>query len=373
MACPTGRVRARLQRERKENNVNHIEVLKRALTITWKYRALWLIGLLLVVAGGGVTGGFSGASSAASGNDPRWESQGDNWSFGRNYHTFDDMWADIGPYVATVAVAVAVLFVAALIIGVVKVIARYVTRTSLLQMVNQYEESGEQVGFWSGLRRGWSRSAFRLFTISLGLKLPLTLLMVLSIGSLVTLGVLSITTETGPGIALGIALVLLVIPIILVGAVVGAILGPVIEVAYRTCALKGTGAWEAIRSAFGLVRRNLGATALQWLLLVGLNIAWNILLIPVNILLVVLGLFIGGVPAVALGGLGGLATGSPVGLGIGALAYIPVFILVLAVPNVLLTTAATIFHSTTWTLAYREIELVDGGRQGARLAAAAAD
>ena len=354
--------------------MNHIEVLKRALHITWKYRALWLIGLLLVLAGGGVTGGFSGASNgAASGNEHQGQGEWDNWSFGRNYDRFEEMWADIGPYVATVAVALAVLFVAALIVGVAKVIARYVTRTSLVQMVNQYEESGEQVGFWSGLRRGWSRSAFRLFLISLALKLPLALVMVLSIGSLVTLGVLSIVTETGPGIALGIVLILLAIPIILVGAVVGAILGPVTEVAYRTCALKGIGAWEAIRSAFGLVRRNLGATALQWLLLVGLNIAWNILLIPVNILLVALGLFVGGIPALALGGLGGLATGSPAGLGLGVLAFVPLFILVLAVPNVLLTTAATIFHSTTWTLAYREIEMVDGGRQGAGLAAAAAD
>jgi hypothetical protein len=183
---------------------------------------------------------------------------------------------------------------------------------------------------------------------------------------------MSMVTETTAGIATGIGLVLLVIPIILVGAVVGAILGPVTEIAYRTCAIKGTGAWESIRLAFGLVRRNLGATALQWLLLVGLNIAWNVLLIPVNVALVALGLFVGGIPALALGGLGSLATGSPLGLGFGALAFIPVFLLVLAVPNLLLTTMATIFHSTTWTLAYREIETVDGGRQGARLVAAVA-
>ena len=80
-------------------------------------------------------------------------------------------------------------------------------------------------------------------------------------------------------------------------------------------------------------------------------------------MLVVLGLIAGGVPALALGGLGGLAGGSPLGLGIGTLAFIPLFILVLAVPNIVLTTAATIFHSTTWTLAYREIVTVDAGRQ----------
>jgi hypothetical protein len=199
--------------------------------------------------------------------------------------------------------------------------------------------------------------------ISLGLKLPLILLMIVSIGALGTLGIMSIITESGPGIALGIALLVLLIPVALIGAVVSAILGPVTEVAYRTSALEKVGAWQAIVSAIGLIRRNLGATALQWLLLFGLGIAWNIVLVPINIVLVGLGLLAGGVPALALGGLGSLATGSPLGMGIGALAFIPLFILVMAVPNIIFTTAATIFHSTTWTLAYREIVTVDAGRQ----------
>jgi hypothetical protein len=155
----------------------------------------------------------------------------------------------------------------------------------------------------------------------------------------------------------------LLVPVALVGAVVSAILGPVTEVAYRTSALAKVGAWQAIGSSISLIRRNLGATALQWLLLSGLGIAWKIVLVPVNILLVVLGLLAGGVPALALGGLGSLATGSPLGMGIGALAFIPLFILVMAVPNIVLATAATIFHSTTWTLAYREMVTVDAGGQ----------
>ena len=148
--------------------MDHIKVLKRALHITWKYRALWLIGLLLVLAGGGVTGGFSrasgGASSGAGGDGRSWGGDWEDWPY---YRDFSDLWREIAPIVITVAIIVAALIVLALLIGVIKVIARYVTRVSLIHMVNQYEETDEGVDFWSGLRLGWSRSAFRLFLISL--------------------------------------------------------------------------------------------------------------------------------------------------------------------------------------------------------------
>ena len=351
--------------------MDHIKVLKRAVHIAWKYRALWWVGLLLVLAGGGVAGGFSGAPGGASsgprGDSRPWQGEWGNWP---HYRSFSDAWEEVAPILAGAAVLIAVLLVAAVLIGIVKVIARYVTRASLIQMAYQYEETGEQVGLRSGLRLGWSRSAFRLFLISLSLKLPLALLMGLSIGGLVTLGVLGIVNESGPETVLSVVLFLLFIPVGLLGVGVGAVLGPIIEVAYRICAVEKVGAWEAIRSALGLIRRNLGATALQWLLLIGLRIAWSIALIPVNLLLVMLGLLIGGLPALALGGLGALATSGPlVGIGIGMLVFVPVFLLVVGLPNVILTTVATVFHSTVWTLTYRELKAIDGGLQAESAAA----
>ncbi len=147
--------------------MDHVKVLKRALHIAWRYRALWWVGLLLVLAGGGVTGGFSGrmpggASSGARGDGRPWQGEWENWP---NYRSFSDAWEEVAPILAGAAVLIAVLLVVAVLIGIIKVIARYVTRASLIQMVAQHEETGEEVGFRSGLRLGWSRSAFRLFLI----------------------------------------------------------------------------------------------------------------------------------------------------------------------------------------------------------------
>ena len=73
-------------------------------------------------------------------------------------------------------------------------------------MVNQYEETGEETGFRGGLRLGWSRSAFRLFLISLMLRLPVAVLMLLLIGPLITFAVLAFASGPEPAIALGIML-----------------------------------------------------------------------------------------------------------------------------------------------------------------------
>ena len=340
--------------------MDHIKILKRALHITWKYRALWLVGLLLVLAGGGVMGG-SGASSGSSGGgsgrdgDPSATGDGPGWT------DFSAFWHDAGPIIVAVAVAILLILALFVLLGIVAAVVRYVTRVSLIRMVDEYEETGEELGFRSGLGRGWSGSAFHLFLISLVLKLPIALLMLGLIVPMVGLAVLSFVNGGGAPIALGVVLILLIIPVVLVGVALGAVVGPVVQVSYRACALEGLGAWEAIRSAFGLIRRNLGATALQWLLLVGLGIAWRIALLPVNLLLIVLGFLAGGLPALAVGGLAGLGLGWPWGIGLGMLVFIPVFILIVALPNVALDTLATVFHSTTWTLTYRELVVIDSG------------
>jgi len=339
--------------------MDHVKILKRALYITWRYRALWLVGLLLVLAGGGVMsgGGSLNGSSGGGGRDGGSSGSG----FDRGWTDFSDFWEDAGPIVVGVALAIAFIIALSVLLGIVAAVVRYVTRVSLIRMVDEYEETGEELGFRSGFGRGWSRSAFRFFLISLVLKLPVALLMLGLIVPLVGLAVLGFVNGSGGTIALGVVLILLIIPVVLLGVALGAVVGPVVQVSYRACALDGIGFWEAIRSALGLIRRNLGATALQWLLLVGLRIAWSIALLPVNLLLVVLGFMVGGLPALALGGLTGLGLGWPWGLGLGLLVFLPVFILIVALPNVAFNTLATVYHSTTWTLTYRELVVIDSG------------
>jgi MFS family permease len=344
--------------------VDHFKVLKRALQITWKYRALWLVGLLLVLAGGGVVGGFSGPP----GSSPRASGDGEAWRdfpYSRSYSEdeLDEFWEDWGPIVVTVGIILLLLVVLGIVIGIVKVVLRFVTRVSLIEMVDRYEENGEEVGFWDGLRLGWSRSALHLFLINLTFKLPLALLAILFIGTFVTLAVMGFVTESGPGIALGVLLILLIIPVSMVVALIGALLGPVTQVSHRACVLEERSAWDAIRSGLSLIRDNLGATALQWLLLVGLRIAWAIVLFPVRLIVGLLGLFISGVPALLLGGLVALITGSWFGFLAGLVALIPLMILLVGLPELVLTAVATIFHSVVWTLTYREFKALNGGEQ----------
>lgn len=343
--------------------MDHLRILKRAWQITWKYRALWLVSLLLVLAGGGVmSGSGSGGGSSASssgGNSERWRGEwGKQWGPGMDPA---EVWQKIAPIVIVIAIIVLALIALGILIGVISVFVRYVTRTSLIQMVQHFEETGEETGVGPGLRLGWSRSAFRLFLINLILKLPVALVMVLLISTLVGVAILGFITESGPGIAMGVLVILLIIPVIMLGIAISVVLGPIIEVAHRACVIEGLGAWEAIVEGFGLIRRNLGATALQWLLLIGLGIAWTIALIPVNLILVILGFIVGGLPALLVGGAAAAVLSWPWGLALGILILIPFMLLVVGLPNLALSTLATVFYSTTWTLTYRELRVLDVG------------
>ncbi len=340
--------------------MDQIKILKRAFQISWKYRALWLIGLLLVLAGGGV-GGLSGGAPGSGGGAPEVSGDGRTWKDLPDQ--WPEVWREIGPILVAVGTVVLLVTVFVVVLGLARIVVRYMTRTSLIRMVDQYEETGEELTAGSGLKLGWSRASFQLFLVSLILKLPIALLMIVLIVPAIALAVVSFIDGSGASIALGVILILLLIPIGMLGAALSIVVGPWIQVAHRACAIEGLGAWESVRSAFGLIRRNLGPTALQWLLLVGLGIAWRIALIPANLLLVGLALLIGGIPGGLAGGIGALLGGWPWGLGLGLLFFVPLFILVLALPNLALDTAATVYHSTAWTLTYRELQAIDVGAE----------
>jgi hypothetical protein len=335
--------------------MDHFKVLKRAFRITWNYRALWLIGLLLVLAGGGVWGSVSGPPGGSSSGN-----RGDDSPI--EWHAEEEdlakLWKKIAPIVTLVAIGSALFVLTILAIVILAAAVRCITRTSLIRMVQSYEQTGEKIGVKGSLRLGWSRSAFRLFLIDLILRLPLALLMLLLIGTLLTFAILSFVTESGPMIVLGILLVLLIVPVVLLGIFLGVILGAIAEIAYRACVIEKRGAWESIVKGISMIRRNLGATALQWVLLAGLGIAWRILRIPVTLLLGILALIIVGIPTLLAGGIATLLSG-PWGLGVAALVFVPTFVLLILLPNLALTTLATVFHSTTWTLTYRELGAID--------------
>ena len=52
---------------------------------------------------------------------------------------------------------------------------------------------------------------------------------------------------------------------------------------WRTCALEDKGVFESIREGFSLVRRNLKDVGILWLIMVGVQIGYAILTIPVGL------------------------------------------------------------------------------------------
>jgi hypothetical protein len=309
-----------------------------------------------VLAGGGIARlnggapGNPGSGSQVAGGGQEWRDVPDQWP---------EVWGQIGPILIAIGTLLLILTALVVTVGLARVVVRYITRTSLIRMVDQYEETGEELGAWSGIKLGWSRASFQLFVVSVILKLPIALLMIALIVPMIGLAVLSFIDGSGAAVALGIVLILLLIPVGMFGVALSILVGPWIQVAHRVCAIEGLGAWQGVRAALGLIRRNLGPTALQWLLLVGLGIAWRVALIPANLLLVGLAFLIGGIPGGLAGGMGALIGGWPLGLGLGVLVFLPLFILVVALPNLALNTAATVYHSTVWTLTYRELQVID--------------
>ena len=67
---------------------------------------------------------------------------------------------------------IGVFILVMMVVGIVLAIARYVSETAVIRMVDEYETSGNKMTVRQGFRIGWSRTAWRLFLINLIVNLP---------------------------------------------------------------------------------------------------------------------------------------------------------------------------------------------------------
>ena len=358
--------------------MNHTKVLKRAWEITWRYRVLWIFGIIVALTA--VGGGFSGSSGGSGGGSGNGEVE---------YHITDEdlplpewfpelewedgyEWEELSPQIRTTIIVVSVaLLLSIVLLFVVNRIARYVAETALLQMVDRYEETGEKLGVRQGFRLGWSRTSWRLFLIALLfflLTMAAAVAILLPIAGLTTLSILAIEREVS--IVLGvIGLVAgtgLLFTAILLGIVVGTALKALMRFFWRACALEGLGVRASIREGFGLVKRHFVDVLVMWLIMVGVQLGWAIatiavmiLLFPIILLWTILGGVIGSLPALLVFGLTSLFLEGAWPWVIAALAGIPIFILVLATPGVFLNGLMEVFSSSVWTLTYRELRTLE--------------
>jgi len=351
--------------------MDHMKILKRAWQIVSKYHALLWIGIVLVLAGGAL--GASSGSGAPSGSTSAWRTGSPDFGPppGLPPELYDvPTWAEVRdwvvPVLTVVLIVVAVLVLLGIAIGLVKLVLRWMTRSSLIQMVHGYEETGEKVSFRAGFKMGWSRSALRLFLLELMLTLLVALPAIAIIGSLVVVATVAFAAST-PQIVLGIVASLAVIPIALLGIAVGIVLNPISQLAYRAVVIEDLGPWQALKRTLGLVRRHLGPTVLQALIVFGMRIAWWLVRVVVGVVLAIGVLILGVLPALVVGGLIGWLVNVPLGIILGLLILLPVALVVTAVPNLALNTLGTVYHSTVWTLTYRELLVLDEAPLGGDL------
>ena len=179
--------------------MDHIKVLKRAWHTVWNYRALWIFGIILALttASGGYNGsGGSGGGRGGNGGIPH--PGGFQWPPG------EPSWPDIPPEALAIVIAVGIAVVCVIVVlSIASTIARYVAETALIRMVDYHEETGEKPGVRQGFRLGWSRTAWRLFLISLLTGLPLALASVLLLALTAGLGILSAMAMDANNIAIG--------------------------------------------------------------------------------------------------------------------------------------------------------------------------
>jgi len=348
--------------------MDHFKIIKRAFGIVWNYRMLWVFGIILALVAGG-NRGFGGNGSGFQFSGDRAGRLGrvpGNLPFGW-HRTFSGLSAARNWVLIAIGVGFG-LACLALILAVVTTVVRNVVRTSLIRMVDEYEDSGEKLSFKQGWCLGWSRRAFKMWLINLILDVPVA---VVTIGMNLLAAApaaLWFTRRQVLGIIGTVAAIGLFFLVVLLAIVVGVVIKLLKRFFWRRAAIEDDTVGDSFREGFGLVQRHLGDVALMWLLMVGIGIAWVIAMIPVSIILLILfgalGAIVAALPGLAVAGIASIFTSGATPWIIGAIVALPILMLIISAPFVFLNGLYEAFKSTVWTLTYREVRALDQGLPG---------
>jgi hypothetical protein len=299
------------------------ELITRAFSIAWRFKYLWLLGILggADVSGGGLSVNFSGLGNAG----------GNPTGAGAAVQAVTRFLQDnLGLIVA--------LGILALVLAVAWFLLSCVTTGALVRASAEHdaERPFELAAAWrAGVGTFWSILGLRLLGLLLGLAV------VLLIGALVALGFMSAVAGQQGGLVAVIVLGILLAPVLIVLAILA---GLVLILATRAVVLEERGALAAVGRGVQLTRTRLGRVLLVWLiqLALGFGAALGVTIALIPVILVTVGVVVSA--AVAGGPLAAVATGIPAGL-------------VLLIAGVVLTGVAGSYLSTYWTLAFRRLEL----------------
>ena len=349
------------------------KILKRSWHILWNYRILWIFGILLAITtvSGGGNGG--GSNYRVNGNNG-FNGTGIDWNsspFLRSLYSWymQDLQPLVlypGQHIATFIWIGVGLFLFFLVIGVILAFIRYTSETAVIRMVDEYERTGEKVGFGKGWKLGWNRRAFRIWVIDLIVSIPgLLLLAVLGVlGLLAFLG-----ARSGHGVAVAgsiIAAIGCAFLFILAFIIFAVVLSLLRQFFIRKAALENAGIGESFRAGWSMFKRNWKSAGLMWLVMLGIGIGVGIvgiiiffLLIPAYIVLAVPALIVALIPGLAVFGITSIFASGPLAWILGVLAALPFFFLIVFAPLALVNGWYKIYSTSAWTLTYREIQAVE--------------
>ena len=133
-----------------------VKILKRAWHILWSYRALWVFGLILAMAGAGSSGSNGSnsssryeANSQSSQQQPLPEDMGEAFKqatqeMGKAFNEGLDAVGIPRGDVNTLIVIAVVFIIFCLILGLIITVARYVAETAVIRMVDGYKTQAKR-------------------------------------------------------------------------------------------------------------------------------------------------------------------------------------------------------------------------------------
>jgi hypothetical protein len=350
-----------------------VKILKRAWHILWNYRALWVFGLILALTAAGSSGGSGNSGTRFSGDSnnqqlplPEDIREAMREAARAIEEVFERGLPALGPPQGelTTLLWIGVIFVLSMmILGIVMTMARYVSETAVIRMVDEYESTDTKLKIQDGFRIGWSRTSWRLFLINLIVHIPVILLLIL----MGILGFIIYTMVAGGSESLAAVSVIAGIGgaflAIFVVVILSIVLGLLRHFFWRACALENLGVGESLRRGFALVRENWKSVGLMWLVMIGLGIAWAlvsiiaiILTIPIVAVTAIIAALVAAIPGLLLVGLFSLFWSGYLPWIVAGIFVLPLFFVIAFSPWVLLTAWQQVFTSTVWTLTYREIK-----------------
>ncbi len=339
--------------------MDHNRIIRRAFEIVRYYPVLWIFGFLIAVTTANPGGSNSGYQFSERDFRPNGEFQ-----FPKEFPNFffPNLPQEIINTAAGVGIAIICLV---LVLAIAFTIVRYVSVTASIRMVDRHEASGEKLGFRQGWRLGWTRAAFRIWLVDLLFGVGASLVIIL-LFLLAAVPLLLLLTGSDVANVIGVvATVGLVFLVILVIILLAAALSVLSQFIHRAVALENLGVFDAIRRGWVLARRQLKDAVIMALILFGIRLVYTILLIPVTLVMVVVSLAAGGLPALLAGGIANIFAHGYIPQIVAILVGLPIFFLVLSLPLGFLGGLLEIFNSSAWTLTYRETLALETVQPGA--------